>query len=70
MPGIGKNAARTITIFSCCLVLAVARFPAREESSLQRSAQSPNSSYLGFDRNEYPGDSSLPALKESFSFAG
>jgi len=70
MPGIGKNAARTITIFSCCLVLAVARFPAREESSLQPSAQSPNSSYLGFDRNEYPGDSSLPALKETFSFAG
>jgi Domain of unknown function (DUF1906) len=70
MPGIGKAAARILTIFSYCLVLAVARFPARERSSLQPSVQNPQTSYLGFDRNEYPGDSSLPALKESFSFAG
>ncbi len=26
--------------------------------------------YLGFDRNEYPGDAALPALRQTFSFAG
>ena len=26
-------------------------------------------SYLGFDRNEYPGDAALPVLRKSFSFA-
>jgi hypothetical protein len=32
------------------------------------SATSP--SYLGFDANEYPGDSTLPVLKRTFSFTG
>jgi len=27
-------------------------------------------SYVGFDRNEYPGDAALPALHSHFSFAG
>ena len=27
-------------------------------------------SYAGFDRNEYPGDAALPALRKSFSYAG
>jgi len=26
--------------------------------------------YLGFDRNDYPGDAALPVLRRSFSFAG
>ena len=26
--------------------------------------------YFGFDKNEYPGDKALPALRRSFSFAG
>lgn len=35
-------------------------------------AQSPNgpATYLGFDRNEYPGDTALPTLRQTFSFAG
>ncbi len=28
------------------------------------------SSYLGFDRNDYPGDANLGALRQTFSFAG
>jgi hypothetical protein len=28
------------------------------------------SSYLGFDRNEYPGDATLAALRKDFSYAG
>jgi len=27
-------------------------------------------SFLGFDRNEYPGDQNLPALRQTFAFAG
>jgi hypothetical protein len=27
-------------------------------------------SYLGFDKNDYPGDAALPALRQSFRFAG
>jgi Rv2525c-like, glycoside hydrolase-like domain len=27
-------------------------------------------SYLGFDRNDYPGDENLPALRQTFSYAG
>ena len=26
--------------------------------------------YLGFDRNDYPGDASLPILRQTFSYAG
>jgi len=26
--------------------------------------------YLGFDRNEYPGDAALPVLRKTFSFSG
>ena len=32
--------------------------------------QSTSHSYLGFDRNEYPGDSNLKALWQTFSYAG
>ena len=35
------------------------------------SQQSPDArAYLGFDRNDYPGDAALPILRKSFSFAG
>lgn len=30
----------------------------------------PAQTYLGFDRNDYPGDSAIPNLKSEFSFAG
>jgi hypothetical protein len=33
-----------------------------------RSAQ--DTAYLGFDRNEYPGDANLAALHQTFSYAG
>jgi hypothetical protein len=35
---------------------------------VQRVAAAPNRSYLGFDRNIYPGDSSLPLLRKTFAF--
>ena len=36
----------------------------------EAQAQSPGKFFLGFDRNEYPGDENLAALKQTFSFAG
>ncbi|OLB17197.1 MAG: hypothetical protein AUH16_11340 [Acidobacteria bacterium 13_2_20CM_57_7] len=33
-------------------------------------ANSAPRAYLGFDRNDYPGDAALPILRKSFSFAG
>ena len=33
-------------------------------------AQAETKVYLGFDRNEHPGDAPLPVLRKSFSFAG
>jgi hypothetical protein len=30
----------------------------------------PNTAYLGFDRNVYPGDDALPILRKTFAFAG
>ncbi len=70
MSGLRKNAACILTIFSCSLVLAIARLPAHSQSPLQGSGKNRDVAYLGFDRNDYPGDSYLPALKQSFSFAG
>jgi Rv2525c-like, glycoside hydrolase-like domain len=35
---------------------------------MHKVAAARNRSYLGFDRNIYPGDSSLPALRKSFAF--
>jgi glycoside hydrolase-like protein len=70
MRGLEKFAACILTIFSCVLVLATARLPVQSRFRLQGSAQNPGLAYLGFDRNDYPGDSYLPALKQSFAFAG
>src|SRR5262249_52169915 len=38
----------------------------------QSSAQteSPTDAFLGFDRNDYPGDDNLEALRQTFSYAG
>jgi hypothetical protein len=40
------------------------RLPSRSEENTSPRA------YLGFDRNEYPGDANLAALRRSFAFAG
>jgi hypothetical protein len=41
----------------------------RDVSRAQQPAPS-DSTYLGFDRNGYPGDASLNALRQTFSYAG
>jgi Domain of unknown function (DUF1906) len=40
-------------------------------SGRQQSDTRPGpAAYLGFDRNDYPGDANLPALRKSFAFTG
>ena len=41
-----------------------------ESRAKQMSAATAPHSYLGFDTNDFPGDASLPALRQTFSFAG
>ena len=36
----------------------------------RRPQTSAPQAYLGFDRNDYPGDAALPILRKSFSFTG
>ena len=38
-------------------------------SALSQQSPAPRA-YLGFDRNDYPGDAALPILRKSFSFIG
>jgi hypothetical protein len=47
-------------------------FLAAAESSLlaQTTHADSQKAYLGFDRNDYPGDGNLAALRRAFSFAG
>jgi hypothetical protein len=50
------------------LLIAVATFTA--EAAVCLAAESSGSSYLGFDRNDYPGDANLKALRQTFAYAG
>jgi len=51
----------SITIFLFSVLLVV--------PALSQQSSTPRA-YLGFDRNDYPGDAALLALRRSFSFAG
>jgi hypothetical protein len=35
-----------------------------------KATEADDAAYLGFDRNDYPGDDALPVLRKSFVFAG
>src|SRR5580698_5086856 len=54
-------------------LFAIAQFPvdAISHASPHMTPHSPsNATYLGFDRNVYPGDDALPILRKTFTFAG
>jgi Domain of unknown function (DUF1906) len=44
--------------------LALTTLASAQQGTVERK------SYVGFDRNDYPGDESLPALRQDFSFTG
>ncbi len=69
------NRSRTLVAWAIALLLALASggFPAlaqqnRDSSALEREYS--GREYLGFDRNDYPGDQALPALRRHFDFVG
>ncbi len=51
---------------------AISMVPCRGASMAPQSSESLQraSTYLGFDRNDYPGDENLQRLRQTFSFAG
>ena len=53
------------TIIASIILVALAPKPFAQPASPKTAK-----SYLGFDRNDYPGDENLKALRQTFSFAG
>jgi hypothetical protein len=53
------------TAVAMCLVLCQSA-----STTSQVAPTAPASAYLGFDRNDYPGDENLQLLRETFSYAG
>ena len=60
-----RNTWLSIAVFVCA---GICRNVSPEVQS--RSTSPPAATYLGFDRNEYPGDGSLAALRRTFSYSG
>ena len=56
-----KNTYAALLVLAAVAMLLSAR-------AFERSRQAVT--YLGFDRNDYPGDENLPALRKTFSFTG
>ncbi len=62
------NRLRSIGVTLVLLSIAVL-LPFRTRSlGMQKMASAADRSYLGFDRNIYPGDAALPVLRKTFAF--
>ena len=57
------------TVFFAC-GLALLGSSAPDSFQATRSERAPSLTYLGFDRNIYPGDATLRLLRQTFSFCG
>src|SRR5216684_6538868 len=61
-----KPLIRTLLVF---VFLAAAILMALDATTrLPRSAENTSRSYLGFDRNDYPGDAAMKLLRHDFAF--
>jgi hypothetical protein len=49
---------------------SLATVPQGRSGGRMKRVRAPRVSFLGFDRNVYPGDAALPALKKTFAFSG
>ena len=72
-----RCSAGIIGVLLACIAAAPAFGGARQASPThprrthaKARATPARRSYLGFDRNNYPGDAALPALRKTFSFCG
>jgi len=54
----------------CAFSLAALRAGVPKGTQAKGSARSASRSFLGFDRNKYPGDAALGELRKTFSFSG
>lgn len=52
------------------LVLLALGLPGAISTGAQSRSTATVSTYLGFDRNDYPGDDNLKALRQTFSYSG
>jgi len=61
-------------VFTSLVLIGTAAIPFVAETGgplrATNQVSSGQKTYLGFDRNEYPGNAALPALRQTFSFAG
>ena len=57
-------------VIAIALLSAIAAIRTVYSLTGQLGGASDASTYLGFDRNEYPGDENLKALRQTFSYAG
>lgn len=63
-----RRIAKLLSLVGAILLLALLLFG---QSSINPDPHRPdNLSFLGFDRNDYPGDANLPALRKTFSYSG
>ena len=62
--------ARTKLAFRVAFALPVALIVTQTDLHAQEIHAEPPKTFVGFDRNDYPGDASLPALKQHFDFTG
>jgi hypothetical protein len=63
-------AAVVILIPACFLAVSNGKQPVWLAKSRMNHAAAISPAYLGFDRNQYPGDGALLSLRQTFSFAG
>jgi hypothetical protein len=67
------NIKSGLTFFVAILLIALfwsVSSQAVAESLIPQSRPDSPRTYLGFDVNDYPGDAALPALRQTFEFAG
>lgn len=60
------SAVTVLTLLAAGASLALAPL----QSGRGSATQATQSAYLGFDRNDYPGDTNLNALRQTFSYSG
>jgi hypothetical protein len=61
---------RTKLILSACFVLLVNVLTLGRLAAAQSAESTVKEYHLGFDRNDYPGDDLLPALRKTFEWSG
>lgn len=59
-----------LTLTACNTPVTSFNAPTAAEAQPALSTPNDKPSYLGFDRNDYPGDAALPELRKHFAFTG